>query len=180
MKKSTRQIIIVLAVLGLVGCDQFTKEIAKDRLMGVGTKSYVSDTFRLMYAENTGVFLGLGKNLPRAVRFTLFTLGVATVLALLLANVLRTPAWDAWHGTAITLIVAGGFGNLIDRVFNDGVVIDFMNLGMGGLRTGIFNVADVCITTGVSVFIVSEIIRHFKPSPPGPETTADTGSVGMS
>lgn len=50
---------------------------------------------------------------------------------------------------AWSLVLGGGLGNLVDRIMNDGRVIDFMDIGIGSLRTGIFNVADVCITIGV-------------------------------
>ncbi len=49
---------------------------------------------------------------------------------------------------SLTLILAGGVGNLIDRVTNDGLVTDFLNIGVGAFRTGIFNVADVAVMTG--------------------------------
>ncbi|MGC4095906.1 MAG: signal peptidase II [Nitrospira sp.] len=55
------------------------------------------------------------------------------------------------------LILSGGAGNLLDRVLHDGHVIDFMNLGIGSLRTGIFNVADVYITTGVLLLIIRSL-----------------------
>lgn len=54
---------------------------------------------------------------------------------------------------AISFIIGGGVGNLIDRMFNNGAVIDFMNIGVGSLRTGIFNVADVAIVTGMGLLI---------------------------
>jgi signal peptidase II len=44
--------------------------------------------------------------------------------------------------------VGGGIGNLIDRALHQGAVVDFMNVGLGNLRTGIFNVADVALTGG--------------------------------
>jgi signal peptidase II len=50
---------------------------------------------------------------------------------------------------ALSLIFAGGIGNIIDRLFFDRHVTDFMNIGIVHLRTGIFNFADVWITTGV-------------------------------
>jgi signal peptidase II len=53
-----------------------------------------------------------------------------------------------WQFIACVGILAGGLGNLIDRVTNHGQVTDFLNLGIGSLRTGIFNVADVAITGG--------------------------------
>ena len=50
------------------------------------------------------------------------------------------------------LFVAGGMSNLIDRVAM-GSVIDFMNVGIGSFRTGIFNVADGAIMAGVALLI---------------------------
>lgn len=50
-------------------------------------------------------------------------------------------------------IIGGGIGNLIDRIFNSGAVIDFMNIGINDLRTGIFNIADVAITAGIVMLI---------------------------
>jgi signal peptidase II len=51
-------------------------------------------------------------------------------------------------------VAAGGIGNLLDRLFNNGAVIDFIRLGIGPLRTGIFNMADVAIVTGVVTFLL--------------------------
>jgi signal peptidase II len=56
---------------------------------------------------------------------------------------------------ALTLIVAGGAANLLDRLAY-GAVVDFLNLGIGGrLRTGIFNVADLAIAAGAAVLALS-------------------------
>jgi signal peptidase II len=51
------------------------------------------------------------------------------------------------------MIFAGGLGNIIDRIAFDRHVTDFMNVGIGSLRTGIFNVADMCVTAGVIVLL---------------------------
>jgi signal peptidase II len=59
---------------------------------------------------------------------------------------------------SLTLFFAGGASNLIDRIYR-GSVIDFMNVGIGGLRTGIFNVADLAIMLGMALLIVA----HFQP-----------------
>jgi signal peptidase II len=56
------------------------------------------------------------------------------------------------HFAAWTLILSGGLGNLFDRVSQQGLVTDFLNLGIGPLRTGIFNVADMAITGGFALF----------------------------
>ncbi|MBH0192527.1 MAG: signal peptidase II, partial [Nitrospira sp.] len=60
--------------------------------------------------------------------------------------------------------LSGGVANLLDRMFYDGRVVDFMNLGIGGFRTGIFNVADVCITAGVLLLIAQTVWPRRVPS----------------
>lgn len=60
---------------------------------------------------------------------------------------------------AWSLVLSGGLGNLVDRIINDGRMIDFMNIGIGSLRTGIFNVADVYITVGVVVLVFQSLQR---------------------
>jgi signal peptidase II len=70
---------------------------------------------------------------------------------------------------SIAFIFAGGIGNLIDRVWRDGLVTDFINLGIGPIRTGIFNVADVAVTFGI-IAIGYLSIRRNKQSD-APEST---------
>ena len=55
---------------------------------------------------------------------------------------------------SFALILAGGLGNIIDRIWHDRHVTDFMNVGIGSLRTGIFNVADMCVTAGVIGLVI--------------------------
>ena len=64
---------------------------------------------------------------------------------------------------AVALLFAGGVGNLIDRVTSGGSVVDFINLGIGPVRTGIFNIADVAITVGVLV-LLSAALRRNRPT----------------
>ena len=58
---------------------------------------------------------------------------------------------------ALSLILAGGGSNLFDRLSNDGRVVDFVILGAAGLRTGIFNLADVAIMLGASLFLLTMV-----------------------
>ena len=55
---------------------------------------------------------------------------------------------------AFAFICAGGLSNLIDRVAYDGRVVDFLNVGIGALRTGIFNIADMGITFGALLMLL--------------------------
>ena len=54
------------------------------------------------------------------------------------------------------LIIGGGIGNLIDRLIHDGSVTDFMNIGIGRVRTGIFNAADIFLIVGLGLFILMQ------------------------
>jgi signal peptidase II len=55
---------------------------------------------------------------------------------------------------AFSLIAGGGVGNLIDRILYAGGVTDFLNLGIGPVRTGVFNVADIAIMLGAGMLLV--------------------------
>ena len=80
------------------------------------------------------------------------------MLALLLALTLRDSRFRVPEVVAVAAIVGGGVGNLVDRV-QLGAVRDFFNVGIGPLRTGIFNVADMAITFGGIALIVIPLFR---------------------
>jgi signal peptidase II len=92
----------------------------------------------------------------------------------------RSETQFRWWSPVVgaTLLAAGGIGNLIDRVIRDGAVIDFMNLGIGPVRTGVFNVADVHIMAAVAMFIFVKDPKKTDPeakndpSSPPPATSA--------
>jgi signal peptidase II len=120
-----------------------TKHEATETLAGTPTQSYLFDVIRLSYAENTGSFLSLGADLPERFRFTLFVLGSGSLLVFLLVYAIRAR-WSGGKLFALGLFVAGGASNWADRLVV-GHVVDFLNVGVGPIRTGIFNVADVAI-----------------------------------
>jgi signal peptidase II len=136
-----------------VGCDQITKYLARELLSPDSGISLVHDTIRLQYTENKGALLSVGASLPEGVRFLLFTVSVALVLAVLLFYLVSSRSLPVPASIAISLVLGGGTSNLIDRLVFDGVVIDFLNLGIGRLRTGMFNVADIAIFGGVGLLI---------------------------
>lgn len=138
--------IVILA--SCIGCDQATKTIATNSLMGIPPHSFLADTVRLDYALNSGGFLSLGDDLPIQYRKWIF-IGFNSCLMLgLTAFLLVKRELPIAIFVALSYILAGGVGNLIDRVTNNGLVIDFINLGFGPLRTGVFNVADIAVTFG--------------------------------
>ena len=62
------------------------------------------------------------------------------------------------HVIALSFMIGGGAGNLIDRIFNHGAVIDFLNLGVGTLRTGVFNAADMEIVAGITLLLLQSLL----------------------
>jgi signal peptidase II len=149
MKLVNRTLLIALVLFPCVGCDQITKNIARESLANSGPIAFLNDIFRLQYAENPGAFLSLGAGTPENVRFWVFIFFVWVFLAGMLVYLLASPDISKVKMFSLSLVVGGGIGNLIDRVSNEGRVIDFMNIGIGSLRTGVFNVADIAISLGV-------------------------------
>jgi signal peptidase II len=137
-----------------VGVDQLTKVIATQYLKGAPTSSYLGDVFRLTWATNEGAFLSLGSNLPDGARYLVLTVGVGLLLLSLAVHTLWGKEQAAAQVVGYAFIVSGGFSNWVDRARFNGSVVDFMNLGLGRLRTGIFNVADLAILLGIGVLLV--------------------------
>jgi signal peptidase II len=139
-----------------VGCDQATKSVAKAYLSETHSIVLFGDTIRLQVAKNYGAFLSLGASLGEASRGMLISVVVGVVLAALLAYLLISKPQNPFVGVSVALIVGGGVSNLIDRVRYGGYVVDFLNVGIGPLRTGIFNVADMAIMAGVVLWAFSD------------------------
>ena len=146
---------LLVTIGATIGCDRVTKHVAATTLAGTPGRSFLADMVRLEYVENTGGFLGLGATLPPAARTALFTIGTGLLLFVLTVTAIR-HRWSGWPLLGLSLLVAGGASNWIDRVIR-GSVVDFINVGIGPLRTGIFNVADAAIMLGVGVLLFAEL-----------------------
>jgi signal peptidase II len=150
-----RFIVVTLTLLCCVGCDQAAKTAARAYLTSGVTESFLAGSLRLQLVENPGSFLSLGASLPEDMRFMLFTGAVAVLLISLVCVSLFAKRLGPWGFVALALVAGGGISNLIDRLIYSGRVTDFLNVGLGSLRTGIFNVADMAILTGVLLLVIS-------------------------
>jgi signal peptidase II len=143
-----RLILAILILSSCIGCDQVTKTIATQSFKDLPPKSYLADTVRLSYALNPGGFLSLGSKLPVEYRKWIFIgFNSCVMLALCLFLTLKRELPLSLF-LSVAFILAGGIGNLMDRLWNDGRVTDFINLGIGPIRTGVFNIADIAVTFG--------------------------------
>jgi signal peptidase II len=154
MKGRVKVFSILAIILFCIVSDQITKKIAVAILKPSPPISYFDDFFRFQYAENTGAMLGFGSALPDGLRFWLLTVLVGVLLIALLIFLFISQKLTTPQMIALSLICGGGVSNFIDRVMNDGRVVDFMNMGIGWLRTGIFNLADVQIMFGLGMMLV--------------------------
>ncbi|MEA2021661.1 MAG: signal peptidase II [Candidatus Caldatribacteriota bacterium] len=145
--------IIMSLLIGYVSLDQFTKYLAKKILVPGSVISFLGDMVRFQYAENKGIYLSFGSTLPDEIRFWLFTVTVSVLLAFMFLFLIFSKKLSFLPTVALTLILSGGIGNLIDRIFYQGVVIDMINFGIGNLRTGILNLADIAVTLGGGLMI---------------------------
>ncbi|HWD87188.1 MAG TPA: signal peptidase II [Mucilaginibacter sp.] len=163
MKNKWRVLLFCLTSLLFIGCDRVTKDLAKEHLMDRGPITYLHNTVVLEYVENTGAALSLGDSLPKPVSFWLLSiLPLLFLIVLFVYAIRKADKLNNWKLFAFALIFAGGLGNIIDRLAFDRHVTDFMNVGIGSLRTGIFNVADMCVTAGVIVLLFAYWERNPK------------------
>jgi signal peptidase II len=147
-----RLLILCLAGGSAVLLDRITKVWAVNSLKGEPSTSYWDDFFRLVYAENTGAFLSLGSGLDDNWRTIILSILPIIVLVYVLYFILFSKNMDTWQAIAFSLILGGGASNIFDRIMQ-GMVVDFMNMGLFGVRTGIFNVADMAIMAGLFMML---------------------------
>jgi signal peptidase II len=150
----TRAILVASVLVACVGCDHATK-IAATQLLPAEGISLASNLVRFELVYNHGAFLGIGAGLPALARMLILGALVPLGLFATIFWVLRSAAVSRVQLVAIGAIVGGGLGNWIDRLVHEGRVTDFVSVGIGPLRSGIFNFADVAVVGGVLLLLVA-------------------------
>jgi signal peptidase II len=169
MKRAT-QLLLLAVTLTCIGCDHATKYAAVALLEPNASHAVLGSALRFELAYNPGAFMGLGGELSPAMRALLLRGVVPLAFALAFVAVLRAGIARRSTAVALGLVAGGGLGNWLDRILNGGFVTDFMSLGVGPLRTGIFNVADVAIIAGALVLVVFAHRERAAPESPAPES----------
>ena len=105
-------------------------------------------------AEAAGVVLAAGGGLSAGARTAILVVGVSVILAAATGMVLLSKKTSRFALVGAALLVGGGLSNLLDRLFRDGVVVDYLRLGEPPLVTGIFNLADVLLIIGAIMLAV--------------------------
>ena len=163
MKSRTRIAVLILMIVALnIGCDQFTKEYARKNIKDRGIINLAGDFFVLVYVENDGAFLSMGSNIRQPYKTILLMVFpllvvIGSLIYLLLDKKLSIPKIICFSS-----IIGGGISNIFERAVNNGFVTDFINFGIGNIRTGILNCADMSITFGVIFLLLFEYIESRK------------------
>ena len=154
-----RNIMILSIVIVNIGCDQISKNVVRQRVGFYETISVIQDFFTITYVENYGAFLSIGSNLPNYIK--VLVLSVIPLIALLfgIAYLLTKKNLTFLSALALSFAIGGGIGNIYDRLVH-GSVTDFMHMNFGIFQTGIFNMADVSIMTGMFIFLAQSLKRQ--------------------
>lgn len=147
-----RRVIILVIVMCNIGCDQISKNIAREELSYNESHTFIN-YFTLTKVENSGAFLSVGNSLPFAVK--LFLLSIIPSIALIFGIYVLLTRKSLSKGFIIgsCFVIGGGLGNLYDRIIY-GSVTDFMHIDFIIFRTGIFNMADVSIMLGIAIIFL--------------------------
>lgn len=158
-KFAIKIILVITTVLILVGCDQATKQAAYKQLKDNPNKE-IAGIVHFQYVENDGGMLSLGSKLPSTVKFLIFNIIVSLFLAVLFFYIIKNQQDVFLKQLALILILSGGVGNLIDRIFNNGNVIDFIRLKLPLIEYGVFNIADFYVTVGFVLILLSLLVKQ--------------------
>ena len=142
--------LLLSAVLAFV--DQLLKIEMRNWLKSAGEIPLIGEALKLTYLENRGMAFGMMQGQKwLLVWVTAFVLLI--LIAAIMMGKIRKPA--TLFTTAV--IIGGGVGNLIDRVYR-GYVIDYINVSL--IDFPIFNFADICVTCGTIVLLILLVIER--------------------
>jgi signal peptidase II len=149
---------VLLSTTGLVlSLDQLTKNAVVNHFRLGESLSVFPTVFSVTRAHNAGAAFGLLQGLPVSIREPFFYLVPGLTLAAILFVFYRLRENQLLGAQALSLIVGGAVGNLVDR-FRLGYVIDFVDLHWGdGWHFPAFNVADTAISLGVGLLLLGMI-----------------------
>ena len=160
LDKRKRNLLITTIVFLSIALDQISKIWVRNNFESYIENSIICDLFILIKVENTGAFLGMGSELPETLRILLLIVLPIIVLISITIYTYIDKTLDKISIIGFSLIIGGGIGNIFDRIVY-GSVTDFLYLDFGGIfKTGIFNIADLSVTTGMILILISSFKKN--------------------
>jgi len=141
--------------LVIILLDQFTKVLILGNFQ-LGDSRYVTSFFNVVRVHNTGAAFSFLANAAGWQRW--FFVGLGAVATVFILVMLKRHGQQTLFATALSLILGGAIGNVIDRLLH-GYVVDFIQVHWSGRAFPSFNVADSAISVGAMLLIWDEIRR---------------------
>lgn len=157
--KNYLQYIWLLFAAVMVGIDRLTKWLVASNLELNNTIHIIkvgdTEVLNIYYCLNNGAAFSKlsGQTILLIVITSIVILGL---LFLMVTKRVKRPVYMA----AVSLIIGGGIGNLIDRIFNNGLVIDFIDFRI--INFPIFNFADICAVCGAGLLMIMVIVDEVR------------------
>lgn len=160
--KLSRNLGIVLLIVGTIAIDQISKVIVRASLLPYQEKPILGSFFTLNNVENEGAFLGMGSDLNPTIKLIFLLILPVAVLGYLIYYIFKNKHLESYALIALCMIAGGGIANVFDRIVY-GHVTDFLHIDLGGgFRTGIFNVADMAVTSGMILLLIGSLLQRRK------------------
>ncbi|TJY36930.1 signal peptidase II [Pontimicrobium aquaticum] len=156
----SRNTSIILLVIANIAVDQISKFWVRATVEAKSSSSIIGDYLTLRNVENDGAFLGMGGDLNPTLKLFVLLIIPSAVLLFVLYYMFKEKHMDKLSLTGFSCVVGGGIANVFDR-FIYGSVTDFLFIDLGFVRTGIFNLADLSVTTGM-ILILWSSLKHRK------------------
>ena len=161
LNKRKRNLLITTIVFLSIMLDQISKIWVRNNFESYIENSIIGDVFTLIKVENTGAFLGMGSELSEIPRVLLLIVLPIIVLISITIYTYIDKSLDKISIIGFSLIIGGGIGNIFDRIVY-GSVTDFLYLDFGGVfKTGIFNIADLSVTTGMILILICSFKKNY-------------------
>jgi signal peptidase II len=139
----------------LLALDQASKAVIEHFFLLHESREVISGFFNLTYVQNRGAAFGMFGTLPWAA--TIFVIVALIAIVVIFLYIRQIKAREVWTPVSFALILTGAIGNLIDR-FRLGSVVDFLDFYYRGWHWPAFNVADSCITIGVTLLAIKILL----------------------
>lgn len=155
-----RTLLILVLVILNIGLDQFSKFQVRERVVPGSRTEIIGKQLQLMNVENSGAFLSMGSDSNPTVKLIFLLIVPAIVLGVVLYYVITDKTLDKKSIIGFSCIAGGGIANVYDRLLY-GSVTDFLYMDFGGVfKTGVFNIADMSVTTGMILLLISSFINR--------------------
>tara|TARA_B100000427_G_scaffold284702_1_gene257711 strand:+ start:255 stop:737 length:483 start_codon:yes stop_codon:yes gene_type:complete len=151
-KNRNTSITILIAVSILL--DQLSKILIRNNVEQYSDIKLIGEYFILTNVENSGAFLGMGSDFSPIMKSIFLVILPIVILTCIIIYVYRDKEIDKISLIGFSIIIGGGIGNIFDRIIY-GSVTDFLFIDLGGIfKTGIFNIADLAVTTGMILILL--------------------------